>query len=231
MPKNKQAEDEPQDDPKPEDNQTTEPEKDQKPADSTPSNDGTPKGYVTEESYQGLQRVVSKKDKELEDLKARQEQLATELEELKANSKSSEEKTGDLETKLQESQKSLEAAEAERGKLNTQLTQQGIVMSEFPELAPLAGFIPIAEDEEGFRENAKSFQEAIGTYTKQAVKNTLSGAAPPSGDGGLNNEMLTTAEEDKLWDEVYLYAGVPGKEKEYAEANQRLQEVLNAKNQ
>lgn len=198
----------------------------QKSADSKPEDNGTPKGYVTEESYQGLQRVVAKKDKELLDLKGKMETLSTQLEELKANSSQLTGTKSTLEKSLEDAQSQLESLEADRNKLDKQLKQQGIVMSEFPNLAAVAGYIPQADTDEEFRENAKKFSDALGAFVKTGVQEVITGSTPPQPPG---DDTVGETEEDRLWDEVYSLAGVQGKEREYKEAYQRLQEVLAAK--
>lgn len=197
-----------------------------KSADSNPSPGGNPKGYVTEESYQGLQRVVAKKDKELDTLKDTVATLSTQLEELKADSTKLTGTKGTLETQLQDAQSKLQELETSRADLDKQLRQQGIIMQEFPSLARLATYIPAADDDEQFRTNAKSFAEAMQAFVKSGVQEVISGGAPPQPQ---SDDTVGETEEDKLWGEVYTLAGVPGKEKEYAEANRRLQEVLAAK--
>lgn len=198
----------------------------QKSADDKPSSDGPPKGYVTEESYQGLQRVVAKKDKELEDLKSKMETLSTSLEELKTNSNQLTGTKGELEKQLQEAQSKLDEIQTDRDTLDIQLRQQGIVMKEFPNLAAVAQYIPSADDDDKFRENAKNFAEAMGVFVKSGVQNVMSGSVTPQPQ---SDDTVTETEEDRLWDEVYSLAGVRGKEKEYNEAYNRLQQVLEAK--
>jgi hypothetical protein len=201
----------------------------QKSGDDTPPDGGTPKGYVTEESYQGLQRVVAKKDKELDDLKASKELLNTQLEELKTTSAASAQSKGDLEAKLKEAEDKLSSLETDRNGLNRQLKQQEIIMQEFPDLAPLAGFIPSSEDEDSFRTNAQNFKEALGNFVQKGVKKTLEGATPPQSPP---SDGFADTEEERLWDTVYRTAGSlkPEDVKEYNEANTRLQEILAAKN-
>lgn len=198
----------------------------QKPADSKPSSNEPPKGYVTEESYQGLQRVVAKKDKELEDLRSKMNTLAESLEELKTNSSQLAGTKGDLEKALQEAKTQLESIETDRNTLDKQLRQQGIVMREFPNLAGVAQYIPQAEDDDTYRANAKAFSEAMGSFVKSGVHQVISGGTPPQPP---SKDTASETEEDQLWRDIYSLAGVPGKEKEFNDANERLQQVLAAK--
>lgn len=200
--------------------------KTQESADNKPSNDGPPKGYVTEESYQGLQRVVSKKDTEIESLQSKLDTLSTQLEELKTNSNQLSGTKSNLENQLQEATTQLDALKADRDKLDIQLRQQGIVMKEFPALAAVAQYIPKADDDEKFRENAKQFAEAMNLFVDNGVKTVISGSVTPQPQ---SDDTAPETEEDRLWDEVYALAGVRGKEKEYNEAYNRLQQVLESK--
>jgi peptidoglycan hydrolase CwlO-like protein len=206
---------------------SSEPEKSsQKPSGGTPTGDETPKGYVTEESYQGLQRVVAKKDNELESLKKQIETLSTQLEETKADTSKLTGTKGQLEQELQDAKTKLTELETSRDGLDKQLRQQGIIMQEFPNLATLAQYIPPADDDDQFRANAKNFSEAMSAFVKSGVKQVMQGGAPPQPP---SDDTASETEEDQLWRTVYNTAGVPGKEKEYEEANRRLQEVLAAK--
>lgn len=85
----------------------------------------------------------------------------------------------------------------------------------------------MAEDEEGFRTNAKSFRTALESYISQGVKQKLSGATPPVNT--KSQQMVPEGELDRLWDEVERTAGVTGQEKAYREANEKLQALLAAK--
>lgn len=198
----------------------------QKAADSKPSPSEPPKGYVTEESYQGLQRVVAKKDKELEDLRTKTTTLSETLEELKSDSTQLAGTKGDLEKQLQDSQAQVQTIQAERDALDKQLRQQGIIMQEFPNLASVSQYIPSAEDDDKYRENAKAFSEAMSAFVKTGVQQVISGGTPPQ---PASDDTASETEEERLWRDIYSFAGVAGKEKEYNEANRRLQEVLAAK--
>lgn len=188
------------------------------------SGSGTPPaGYVTEESYKGLQRAAerqkAKLEKELADARGKLEQSATELEEAKlaaAEKANLEKAQSDLNTNIANLQ-------AERDKLTRQLNQQKIVLAEFPQLAPLAAYIPVADTDEKFKENAVGFEAALKIYVASQIKGTFEGSGPPigSGNGSQSADAL-----DKLWAEVYAVAGIPGKEKEYEEAYAKLQEAL-----
>lgn len=187
------------------------------------SGNETKTGYVTEESYKGLQTAMNKQktklENELEALRKKLEASSVELEEAKM---AVAEKTK-LETAQNELNTSIQSLQAERDKLTRQLNQQKIVLAKFPELAPLASYIPTADTDEVFEANAQSFQAALQQYVKLTIKGTFEGANPPvsSGNGSASADGL-----EKLWNDVYKYAGVMGKEAEYDEAYAKLQEAL-----
>jgi hypothetical protein len=156
---------------------------------------------------------------ELTAMRTRLEQTATELEEAKlvaADKVKLEETQSQLTTTMQQLQ-------AERDQLTRQLNQQKIVLAEFPELAPLASYIPIADSDDAFKENAKTFQTALQQYVKATIQGSFEGSAPPDSSqrGSTDGD-----EVEKLWADVYKLAGIPGKEQEYAEANRKLQEAI-----
>lgn len=183
----------------------------------------THKGYVTEESYKGLQRVAEKQkaklETELAQLRQRLEQQAADLEEAKLAVA----EKASLETQQKELNTSITALQAERDRLTRQLNQQKMILADFPDLASLASYIPLAETDDDYKANAQAFRAALQLYLKSAVRDKFGGAAPPI-DGG--NESHASDATDKLWNEVYRLAGVPGKEQEYEEAYAKLQDAL-----
>jgi hypothetical protein len=182
---------------------------------------------ITPERYKGLQKVVAKRDAELLDQKAKLDKLAEDLEELRSQTSSSEAAKTKLAKDLADAQASLSTAQAEQGRATKRLAQQTIVLKQFPELAPLAEFIPAAESDEDFVKNANALKASLEAYVSQGVKTKLSGAVPPLTQ--KSNEMVPDGEEDRLWNEINRTAGMPGLEKEYREANDKLQALLSAK--
>lgn len=216
-----------QTDPKPGDKSTTGKQADQKAAGSG-AGDETHAGYVTEESYKGLQTAMNRQKTKLENellqLKEKLEKQAADLEEAKL---AAEEKTK-LETSQKDLNTSIQTLQAERDKLTRQLNQQKIVLAEFPQLAPLATYIPPADTDDAFKANATSFEAALKQYVSLVVSKQLEGAGPPIGSGNQSSQTDNTT--DKLWADVDKYAGIPGKEKEFEEANAKLQEALKLRN-
>lgn len=209
------------------DKSTTSKKTDQKAAGSG-TGDETKSGYVTEESYKGLQSAMNRQKTKLEteitQLKERLEKQAADLEEAKMAA----EEKAKLETSQKDLNTSIQNLQAERDKLTRQLNQQKIVLAEFPQLAPLAAYIPPAETDDVFKTNAQSFEAALKQYVALVVSKNLEGAAPPIGTGNQSSQTDNTL--DKLWAEVDRYAGIPGKEREFEEANAKLQEALKSRN-
>jgi hypothetical protein len=164
-------------------------------------------------SYLGLQKVVNRKDKEVETLKTKLDKLVEDFEDSKATSSSTEKVKGDLEKQLKEAQTSLSGLESERDQLNNQLIQTNIVMEKFPEIAKLAQYIPAADDAETFEANAKKFAEDVGALVETGVDKKLKGASPPAPPGEEGTE--TQNEKDKLWDELMVLGKDPAKKAEY----------------
>lgn len=184
---------------------------------------GTPTGYVTEDAYKGYQRAAEKQKAKLEAdiaaLKTKSDEAHTQLEEAKM-ALSDKEKLEQEKAKLASD---MAAMQAERDSLARKLNQQKIILAEFPVLAPLANYVPAAETDDDYRASARQFAQALEAYNKQTTINQLQGASPniQGGNGSADSGAL-----DALWDAVYATAGIPGKEKEYQEANAKLQAAL-----
>jgi chromosome segregation ATPase len=178
--------------------------------------------------YAGLQKVVAKKDKALTDLSQKVESLTDTLEELRTQSTSSETQLESVKKQAEEAQEQLATLTGERDNLKQQLDQQQIVLKDYPQLAPLAEFIPAAENEEQFRTNAENFAKAIEAFTGEAVTRTVEGSTPPIPSG--KQEVVTQDQVDVAYDKAAKLAGVPGKEQEYQAANDEYVRLLSARN-
>jgi len=216
----------------------TDPKDDETLEEATPPEEKTPKPpqqpgkpsndeEITPERYKGLQKVVAKRDAEIDALKLKLEELSTTQEEVRLKGATTEAEKAKLAKDLEDARKLLETATAEQQRATKKLAQQTIVLKQFPDLAPLAEFIPPADDDETFVKNAKSLTESLDAYIEARVKSKLSGAVPPVQP--RSQDQLPDGEEDRLWAEVSRYAGVPGKEREFREANIKLQALLAAK--
>ena len=179
---------------------------------------------VSKASYTSLQRVLNKRDEELGTLRGQLEQALEAVEELKSNQSSSEKAQEQAAEKLRELQEQLDAAETDRSKLQKQVSQQGILLEEFPDLAPFAEYIPSSDDEEGYKANAKNFSEALEAFVEKKVQSTLDGSAPPPPDG--NRESPNQAKIDRAYDKAMKLAGIPGKESEYEKAWEEYLELV-----
>jgi hypothetical protein len=175
-----------------------------------------------EARYKGLQRATEKKRNELEQQLAKAnedlESTVTELETIKGDTGSLESKQVEALKAKEELENQLQTLSADKEALEKQLNQQSIVMSEFPQLAPLAKFIPAAADEETFRQSASEFQSALGQYIDKGVDDSLKGASPTF-EQGSDEKLADDSELDKAWNTIYKYGGIPGHEEEVEAAN------------
>lgn len=179
---------------------------------------------ITPDRYRGLQRIVAKRDDEIAKLKEAVEKMSEALEEQKLQANSSASEKEKLAKQLEENTKALVAAQAEQAKAAKKLTQQSIVLKEFPDLAPLVDYIPVTEDDVAFRTAAQGFKAALENYIAAGVKQKLSGASPKA--DAQSQAMIPDGEEERLWSIIERTAGVAGKETEYREANDKLQALL-----
>jgi DNA repair exonuclease SbcCD ATPase subunit len=180
-----------------------------------------------EARYKGLQRASEKKRNELEQqltkAKSDLESATTLLEEVKSDTGSLESKRSEAERAKEELENEIQTLAKDREALEKQLNQQTIIMSEFPQLAPLAKFIPTAIDEESFRQTASEFNSALTQYIDKGVDASLTGASATF-EKGDNEKLVDTSELDKAWDTVYKYGGIPGHEKDVEAANALIME-------
>jgi DNA repair exonuclease SbcCD ATPase subunit len=181
-------------------------------------------------SYQGLQKVVSKKDTTITKLSSQIEDLSTQLEALKNESGTTAKAKADAENALQAARTSLEEITSERDTLQSQLDRQKLINDEFSELGPMAKYVPEGETLEEFQANAKAFLEDLNSRTSTQVQQTLAGSSPDTPAGEGDDIVFDQNEADRLWDLVEQTAGVVGKEKEFNEANAALQKLMAVQN-
>jgi chromosome segregation ATPase len=171
-----------------------------------------------EASYKGLQRASERKIKGLEEQleKANSNLAATTdmLETAKLDGSALDERQKEAEQAKTKLEDDIHNLEAERDKLQKQLDQQNVVMNEFPHLAPVAKFIPAADDEEGFRKGAEELSKALNSMIDQGVETSLSGSSPTF-EEGEDEELESSEELEQAWATVYEFAGNPEKQEEY----------------
>jgi len=172
-----------------------------------------------EARYKGLQKVMAKKDQQLVDLQARLDTLATQMEELRPQVDQSSRQARELEESKGSLEKELEKAKAEAQMAKQRLAQSTIIMKEFPQLNELTEYIPQSDDEDVFRESAKALDAKVKMIVDAQIKRLMAGATAPQPSGKQSIE--SSAEADRLWDELMRVAGVPGKEREYADLNSK----------
>jgi chromosome segregation ATPase len=172
-----------------------------------------------EKRYKGLQRATEKKRNELEaQLETAQKEIestTTELEEVKGDTGSLEKKKTEAEESKEKLENEIQTLQSEHDSLQKQIDQQNIVMTDFPHLAPVAKFIPAADDEEGFRKGAEELSTAINTYVDKGVETSLKGSSATFEEGDSDDMDSGASELEEAWQVVYQYAGNPEKQEEY----------------
>jgi len=190
----------------------------------SPSQSGNPSGYVSEDAYKGLQRAAerqkAKLEAELAEARKKAEELSTSLEETKLAVAEKEK----LAKERDELNAGIQALQQEREKLAIQLQQQQIVLEKYPDLAPLANYIPHGVNLEEFQANAENFRKAVESYLSIRLRQESAGATPPIGGG---NQGTDAGKTQRLWDKVYALAGIEGKEREFEEAYEELLRAIN----
>jgi len=190
----------------------------------SPSQSGNPSGYVSEDAYKGLQRAAerqkAKLEAELAEARKKAEELSTSLEETKLAVAEKEK----LAKERDELNAGIQALQQEREKLAIQLQQQQIVLEKYPDLAPLANYIPHGVSLEEFQANAENFRKAVESYLSMRLRQESAGATPPIGGG---NQGTDAGKTQRLWDKVYALAGIEGKEREFEEAYEELLRAIN----
>ncbi len=181
-----------------------------------------------EESYKGLQKVVAKKDAEIVKATERLDTLTAQFETLKNTSTLTAADKAKIEKELGEITTAKDGLETDRDDLKKKLSQSEIIMKEFSALSPLVDYIPAADDDDEFRENAKKFQESLGSYTKEAVGEVLEGATLIQPEG-KEDAATSASREEELWAIITKTAGFEGKEEEFNKANDELLQIQQAK--
>jgi chromosome segregation ATPase len=203
--------------------QVTDPKPSQKPAEQ----DSDPDPTDWEGSYKGLQKVVAKKDEEIKGLSTKLDTLAEQLEALKNSSSLTAEEKSKLEKDLSDAKSELDNVKSERDELGKKLSRSELLMEEFSALTPLAEYIPDAEDEEGLRENAKKFADALAKYTNQEITEVLQGASETQPEGADDIDT-SPSRVDELRAIINRTAGIEGKEEEFNNAYAELIELQSA---
>lgn len=179
-----------------------------------------------EARYKGLQRATEKKRTNLEGKLTKAESdlesKTTELEGMKSDSGSLESKQKEAETAKGDLENEVQSLQEKHDQLENQLNQQNIVMSEFPQLAPVAKFIPNAESDEDFRTGAKEFNDAISTMIDTGVESSLKGSSATFKEGDSDDLDPGDKELDAAWETVYKYGGDPDHVEEYEAANAKI---------
>jgi len=162
---------------------------------------------------------LTKRAEEAETAKKTREEEAARLAEASAEK---ERKAKELEEQSKSSATRLSELETEKAKLQKTVGFQKIIMAEFPDLVELADIIPAAEDDDGFRKNAKGLQERIIAMIEKRTKTALAGASPSSPQGAPADQ---SAELDGLYVKAYALAGDQTKKAEFDAVNKQIREL------
>lgn len=189
-----------------------------------PKSDG--KKTYSEIEYKGLQAVIAKRDTTILNLTTELADTKAKLTEALENQATTVNEKTSLDAKFTDTQTKLTAIESEKNALQKIVSEQKIIMQEFPDLAPAYSFIPKAETEEEFREKAKELRSTLKQLVNNGVQTILTGSSPSTNMTGSELTPLGGDDEDKAYRLVAALAGRPGKEKEFEEANERYQKIL-----
>ena len=184
-------------------------------------------GEDWESRYKGQQRVMAKKDAQIQELQDKLDKMNTRLEELIPTVDQTKKEKGELEGAKAELEKQLEEARQDALLAKSKLAQTEIIMQEFTDLSPVAEWIPPSDDPDTFRANATKFREAIGSMLENKVKDVMVGSSPPQPAG--KDGLASSAEEDELWQKLMTTAGIPGKEEEYERLRAQWVNIQNTK--
>jgi hypothetical protein len=184
-----------------------------------------------EARYIGLQKASEKKRTQLEtsyaEAQKKLDDATAQLEELKTSSTDLSKVKDEAEQAKQKLETDLQALRVERDNLSKQIAMKDLVIKEFPDLVPLIGFLPAADNEEQLRQYAGSFSTALKLYVEKGVKSALEGSSPPATGG--TTTLPTSDEGDRLYDTAVKLAGVPGKEREAQEAKKAWESYMASK--
>lgn len=181
---------------------------------------------VPADTYKGLQRTVSKKDKEIKDLEGKLKAAEKEKADAEAMLNSGEKVRLDLQKTITDQGKRLSALEQENEQSKTDAMQNRVIAEDFPQLAKLKAYIPSAASEDEYRKNCEGLVTALGEETTKLLTKEVSTSTPPVED---DEKPVSQAQVDKLYDKAVALAGVKGKEKEYNKAYDEYLAALNSR--
>lgn len=184
---------------------------------------------VPMEVYKGLQRTVNERNEEIKRLKGENQSLNQEIEDLKESMEKGDIVRADLQKSIRETNERIEALETENQQAKKEAMKNRVLMEKFPDLQHLKEYIPDADTEEDFVENASAFKEKLGKQVDSEVTRELEGSTPPV--DGDDNGVPSQEEVDQLYDKAMSLAGLSGKQEEYDAAYDKYLAALNARNQ
>jgi hypothetical protein len=187
--------------------------------DSKSQQSSTSGGEDWEARYKGLQKTAAKKDSTIVELQEKLDKAIVDIEEVRTSSTTTAAQKAVAEKAKTDLEAQLNQVKSERDAMQKTLSQQAIIVNEFSHLGKLSKYIPKAEDDETFKQNATIFATDIEEAVQARVKTVMSGATPPQPKG--KQEMATESEEEALYHRVTSLAGIAGKEAEFEEARKK----------
>lgn len=191
---------------------------------STPPPATPPTSTDWEARYKGLQTSSDRRISELTNLnqalQSKYDTLAAQFEDAQRQLGEVSTAKSTLETTHSELRGQLEQATAERERLKKTQDQQSLLLRNYPQIAPFLSFIPTADSDEKYLENAKAFAETMQSFVSTGVTATLQNAVPPA-PPPKNPVPPQEDEGDRLYREAVALAGDPDKVREYEGAMQK----------
>ena len=182
--------------------------------DSEEDDDDSTGDLISMDAYKGLQRTLSKSQKELLSAQKLLIEQKNEFDEYRSGMDASDVVLKDLQQNLAESLKRVLALEEENATNKVDAMQSEVILNDFPALARFKDYIPSADSKEKYVENAKAFAELMGEKVNEVLDEELEGSTTT-----VDEEVTgpTQAQLDKAYDKALALA-IPGKEKEYNKA-------------
>lgn len=170
---------------------------------------------ISMKAYKSLQRRLSEKDRQIDQLESERDDYKGQLESIKSDLEKGDKVRSDLEDRITKTNQRLEALENENQQSKKEAMKSRVIMNEFPELAHLESYIPEADDEETFKENCRKFAEDLGEEVTSQMSRELDTTTLQVDD---ESKKVSQVEIDRLHSKAMSLAGVNGKEEEYDEA-------------
>jgi chromosome segregation ATPase len=188
-------------------------------------NDGKHEGKTAQEwakSYKGLQGHVNKLNGQIEgmntqvsDLTGERDTALSDIEGVRTEFQQSQQSAQTLTGEVENLTNQLTEATSNAETLQTQLDRQGLIISDYPDLAAFEakGLLPQADSPEDLAGKLDAFRETMTTQVSAELEDTLDGSTV---NQDINNKLSPDdMSEDALYAKAMSLAGDPAKEAEY----------------